>query len=485
MGRQVARNPYAVVERIRCTRVVVETPGTRGMVCTRPPRASTVSRPMIRSSGQSPLHQNIRLQRRDEGFGIRLRKNDHIIDAGQCGEDLGPLDIGHNGAIGTFAQRAHRTVGVHADHEQISQIAGCLQVPDMSDVHEVEAPVCKDDVVAAGGARPVEKPVHLAWSLCGHHVQSILACILSGMEKKSATRNAWRTWCAQESVGRARSSFSSSQLHSAGGRPDARRRSHVVRSVGPGRQTHRVDGGRTAVPEPVPDPIGPGPPGGTASRLKQIFQGLANLRPHVRVIVQRRGKLPLPRGDAKMRIFELQVNEPAARPSRRSSCVSVSRNPWMIGSSTAGSFVSSSKVVYGSCSWPRDRRPPDRNRGPGPAIETTPGGCPGGERGLIRIEGEANRRSSAPQALDGLRGFGTHAGQRANRQRGQKRGFRARFNHRQAVRFMRVGGDLGGGFPEARAIVQVNPVVWENVGFQGIASARGSGCRVCSLVVSA
>ena len=45
---------YVVVERMRSISDVVETPGTKGMVRTTPPRASTISRPTMRSTAQSP-----------------------------------------------------------------------------------------------------------------------------------------------------------------------------------------------------------------------------------------------------------------------------------------------------------------------------------------------------------------------------------------------------------------------------------------------
>ncbi len=50
----VSDTAYAVVERMRWIRDVVETPGTKGMVRTTPPCASTISRPTIRSTAQSP-----------------------------------------------------------------------------------------------------------------------------------------------------------------------------------------------------------------------------------------------------------------------------------------------------------------------------------------------------------------------------------------------------------------------------------------------
>ena len=49
------------------------------------------------------------------------------------------------------------------------------------------------------------------------------------------------------------------------------------------------------------------------------------------------------------------------------------------------------------------------------------------------------------QALDGFSGFGTHARQGANRQRGEECRFRARFNHGESVGLMRIGGDFGDG----------------------------------------
>ena len=96
----------------------------------------------------STFDENIRLEGCDEGAGVRFRKGHHIVYAGQCSQNLGSLGIGHNGTIGAFVQGAHGLVGIHADHQHITQIASRLQVADMADVHQVEAAVCEDDALS-------------------------------------------------------------------------------------------------------------------------------------------------------------------------------------------------------------------------------------------------------------------------------------------------------------------------------------------------
>ena len=101
----------------------------------------------------------------------------------------------------------------------------------------------------------------------------------------------------------------------------------------------------------------------------------------------------------------------------------------------AGSFVSSSKVVSWLTSWLAVSDHRIGIEAPA-AIETTPGGAQEAQA-LIRIEGEGSPIVHSPGARLASVGFGTHARQRTNRQRGQEGGFRARLDHRQPVRFVR------------------------------------------------
>src|SRR5262249_36541788 len=101
-----------------------------------------------------PLGMDIRPQPRDEPVGRVLVEDEDMIDVAQGGEDLGALLGGHHRSSGALETR-HRGVAVDADEEHVAESACGVQVPQVTDVQEIEAAVGEDDTLAlraqAGG----------------------------------------------------------------------------------------------------------------------------------------------------------------------------------------------------------------------------------------------------------------------------------------------------------------------------------------------
>src|SRR5262249_13854853 len=93
-------------------------------------------------------------QPRDEPVGRVLVEDDDVIDVAQGGEDLRALLGGHHRSAGALETR-HRGVAVDADEEHVAESACGVQVPEVTDVQEIEAAVGEDNTLAlraqAGG----------------------------------------------------------------------------------------------------------------------------------------------------------------------------------------------------------------------------------------------------------------------------------------------------------------------------------------------
>ena len=96
------------------------------MRTTRPPRASTVSRPMMASEGPvAAFDQHIRLQAADDLLRIVFIEHHHRVHAFERGEDLGAFVLGIDRARRAL-DGLNRSIGVHSHDQRVPFTPGSL-----------------------------------------------------------------------------------------------------------------------------------------------------------------------------------------------------------------------------------------------------------------------------------------------------------------------------------------------------------------------
>jgi hypothetical protein len=81
-----------------------------------------------------------------------LGENDDGVDAGEGGEDGGPLPLRDEGSVWAF-ELLNGTVTIQAHDKEITEFFGALQIAHMAEVDQVEAPVGGDDPVALAASQ--------------------------------------------------------------------------------------------------------------------------------------------------------------------------------------------------------------------------------------------------------------------------------------------------------------------------------------------
>jgi hypothetical protein len=79
-------------------------------------------------------------------------ENDHGIDAGQGGEDLGALLLRDERSTGAL-ELANRFVAIEPDDEDMPEVPGTLEIADVAEVQQIETPVRGDNLPAATARR--------------------------------------------------------------------------------------------------------------------------------------------------------------------------------------------------------------------------------------------------------------------------------------------------------------------------------------------
>ncbi len=139
--------------RIFSTSALVECPGSIAIRTTRPPRASTISRPTMASARPvGALHEDVRLQRPDHGVRRVLVEYDDAVHACERGQDLGALGLRRNRPIRAL-DGAHRPIGVDSDEQRVAKSPRLLEVAKMPHVKQIEHAVGEDDGLAGGARR--------------------------------------------------------------------------------------------------------------------------------------------------------------------------------------------------------------------------------------------------------------------------------------------------------------------------------------------
>lgn len=93
------------------------------------------------------LHPNVWLNGCEEFIGTEIVKYDHLVNHFERGQDSGSILLGIDRTI--FAlEFSHRSVTVYADHQDVTKLAGLLQVSHVTSVKDVEASVRNDDALA-------------------------------------------------------------------------------------------------------------------------------------------------------------------------------------------------------------------------------------------------------------------------------------------------------------------------------------------------
>jgi len=90
---------------------------------------------------------DIRLQRHQDVFDVRLIKNSDKVHAGERGENISPLLLGKDGSSFAFELPDGR-VAVEGHDQDVALFFGSLQIPDMAGMDQVEAAVGQDDDLA-------------------------------------------------------------------------------------------------------------------------------------------------------------------------------------------------------------------------------------------------------------------------------------------------------------------------------------------------
>ena len=81
-------------------------------------------------------------------MGASFGENDHGIDAGEGGENLGALLLWDERTAGAF-ELVNRFVAIEADDEEVPEFLRALQVANMPEVKQIETPVRGHDLLAA------------------------------------------------------------------------------------------------------------------------------------------------------------------------------------------------------------------------------------------------------------------------------------------------------------------------------------------------
>ncbi len=111
----------AAALRIFSRRFVVEYPGASGIEITRPPAASTSSRPTTWSSGPvRAFDENAWEHARDQLARRWLIKNRHIIHRGKRGQNLGAILLRHQRTFGALVA-ANAAIAIDRDDQQIPE----------------------------------------------------------------------------------------------------------------------------------------------------------------------------------------------------------------------------------------------------------------------------------------------------------------------------------------------------------------------------
>jgi hypothetical protein len=147
---------HGFASRMRLTMSVVERPSTKGMRTSRPPAASTVSRPTTAGAVVAALDEGVGHERGDELGGRVLVEDRHGIHAGQPGQDERAILLIQNGTTGAL-EAAHRRIAVHADDQAVAQCACRVQVCDVSPVQDVEAAVGEHHGLRTRPAEPADE----------------------------------------------------------------------------------------------------------------------------------------------------------------------------------------------------------------------------------------------------------------------------------------------------------------------------------------
>jgi len=112
---------------------------------TGPPRASTMSRPMIASSAQSaPLTSTSGWSASMRSCGVCSSKITTPSTQASASSTSAPLRLHGDRTIRSL-DLSHRTIGVQTDEKRIAKAACVLQVSQVTDMEQIEDAVGEDD----------------------------------------------------------------------------------------------------------------------------------------------------------------------------------------------------------------------------------------------------------------------------------------------------------------------------------------------------
>ncbi len=127
--------------RIRCTRFVVEYPGASGMETTRPPAASTSSRPATWSSGPiRALDENVRQHAGNQFARRGLIENRDVVHRRQCGDHFGAVLLGDQRALGALVS-ANAAIAVDRHNKHIAEGARVGKAAHVTGMQQIETAV--------------------------------------------------------------------------------------------------------------------------------------------------------------------------------------------------------------------------------------------------------------------------------------------------------------------------------------------------------
>ncbi len=117
------------------------------------------------------LDEHVGLQCRDDLAGRVLVENDRRVDARERGEDLGAFVLGRDRPPLALV-RAHRSIGVDADDERVTEGACLPQVADVAGMEEIEDAVGEDHGTAGRAHAPDQgergrRRVQVSHAACG------------------------------------------------------------------------------------------------------------------------------------------------------------------------------------------------------------------------------------------------------------------------------------------------------------------------------
>jgi hypothetical protein len=95
---------------------------------------------------------DVRLERQQEGGDVRLVEDRHVVNAADRRYDFRAIGGRQNGTSGSLQIR-NGAIAVDGYHEAIRLARGCLKVPHVADVQEIEAAVRKGNAASGRAIR--------------------------------------------------------------------------------------------------------------------------------------------------------------------------------------------------------------------------------------------------------------------------------------------------------------------------------------------